>query len=83
MRLSNKSIDYWLRERDIAKENSDLRFGLGFRSENEKIQNQILVNSVIDHAKKDNQMIHYPDWKKNKKNKWIAKKDFNNKTLLY
>jgi hypothetical protein len=50
MRLPNKNIDYWLRERELSKERQEMRFGLGFRTENENIVEKIKKNSVIDHA---------------------------------
>lgn len=42
-----------------------MRFGMGFRTENEKILNEISKNTVIDHALKNNKMIYFPEWKNN------------------
>ena len=83
LRLPNKNDQYWLKERELSKEQQEMRFGLGFRTENQRIQNVIEKNQCMDHAQRNMKMVYHPDWKVPQKTKWVADQDFNNKTLLY
>ena len=59
-RMPNKDTKYWLRERELAHEKQEIRFGHCERTENQNIQNGIFSNSFIDHSMKDMKMIYLP-----------------------
>lgn len=47
----------------------------GLRTENERLKEVLKQNCVIDSARADVKMLHYPDWKETDKSKWVEKGD--------
>ncbi|CAD8064075.1 unnamed protein product [Paramecium primaurelia] len=80
----NKNYQRWLRPPDLTKQEKPLRFGLGERSEVQRLNKQIKnISAQLDFENKDLIMLNYPSWKDDEKSKWLDNKTFNIYPCLY
>jgi hypothetical protein len=60
-----------LRKRQENIEGPPLRYS--YRTENEKLNENLEKIKILDLEMRNTKMIHYPEWKENKKEKWLGK----------
>ncbi|CAD8091047.1 unnamed protein product [Paramecium sonneborni] len=80
----NKNYQLWLRPPDQSKQEKPLRFGIGERTEVQRLNKHIQsISTQLDFESRDLTMQNFPSWKNDEKSKWLNSKTFNIYPCLY